>query len=155
MANIKLSPHLVVAAGDRAIAFYQAAFGATEVSCHKDGRDKIVHADLLLDGFAFSLADENPEWNALGPIARGGSPVVMTLSVDADVDALWGRAVAAGASVIYPIADQFYGARSGRIADPFGHQWMITMETEKISDEYLHRRMLAWEAEHAAKSSAS
>lgn len=151
MPDIKLVPHLVVADGDRAIAFYQAAFGATEVSRHKDGRDKIVHADLALGAFAFSLADEFPEWSSLGPLARGGSSVVLTLQVDADVDALWHRALAAGATIVYPLADQFYGARSGRVADPFGHQWLLTMPNEQVSDEEIHRRMLAWEAEQAAK----
>jgi len=151
MAELKLTPHLVVADGDRAIAFYRAAFGAVERSRHQDGGGKIVHADLALGGHAFSLADEFPEWNALGPLQRGGTSVVMTIEVDQGVDELWAQGLAAGGTVVYPLADQFYGARSGRLADPFGHQWLITMPTEDVSNEEIDRRMLAWEQAQKAK----
>ncbi|MFO0747093.1 MAG: VOC family protein [Myxococcota bacterium] len=151
MPTLALIPHLVVDDAARAIEFYCNAFGAIERSRHADSSGRIVHADLDLGSSKLSLADESPDWNALGPKQRGGTSVVMTLEVDADVDALWARALDAGATVIYPLADQFYGARQGRVADPFGHQWRISMTTEYVSDAEIQRRMAAWEAANPPK----
>ena len=111
-----------------------------------------MHADLTLDGHTFTLADEYPEYDAFGPKARGGTSVVLTYKVQSGVDAAWQRAVDAGAEVVYPLVDQFYGARAGRLHDPFGHQWMMTMEIEQLSDDELQRRLAAWDEAHDVTS---
>jgi PhnB protein len=90
------------------------------------------------------VSDEGDDGNGVAPASIGGKVTsVMALYV-ADVDRLWERAVAAGCEVIYPVADQFYGDRSGRLRDPFGHQWMLSSHTEDVDRHELDRRMQAW-----------
>jgi len=118
-----LMPHLVVRDAERAIAFYSEAFGAEELGerfTNSDGT--IAHAEIAVGGSPIALSDEAGQ--ELGPESIGGTPVRVSLYVD-DVDALADRAVAAGATVVYPIADQPYGLRGGRLRDPFGHLWIV------------------------------
>ncbi|MFC0527765.1 VOC family protein [Phytohabitans kaempferiae] len=118
-----LYPRLVVIGAAQAIDFYTAAFGAKETSRFLDDETGlIVHAELELAGVTLAVKDEGHGDPA--PPTLGGTPVVMALYVD-DADAVGRRMEQHGATVVYPIDDQPYGERAGRLADPFGHLWMI------------------------------
>jgi PhnB protein len=137
-----LTPYLVMRDAARAIDFYRDVFGATEVSrfAMQDGR--VGHAELRIGDSNFMLSDEFPEMGYAGPATRGGTTVGMQLYL-ADCDAVFERAVAAGSKVLKPLADQFYGDRSGTIEDPFGHWWTISTHIEDVSDEEIARRAAA------------
>ena len=117
-----IAPMLSVRNGMKAIAFYQAAFGAVEVFRVDDGAGHVV-ARFSVAGAEFWLADESPEHSNFSPESLGGGTVRMVMIV-AEPDAAFERAVAAGGSVIWPVSNQ-YGWRLGRIVDPFGHHWEI------------------------------
>src|ERR1700690_4408792 len=117
-----IAPMLSVRSGAKAIAFYKAAFGARELF-RLNAEDGAVMARLSVDGAEFWMADESPEHFNFSPESLGGSTVRMVMIV-ADPDAAFERAVAAGATVVVPVANQ-YGWRLGRIVDPFGHHWEI------------------------------
>lgn len=125
MATInKMYPRLVVSDGARAIEFYVAALGAQRGERHTDDNGKIVHAELKLgDAFTIAIKDEGDGDPA--PTSLGGSPVIMAIDVD-NADAVGDAMITAGARVVYPIQDWEYGSRGGRLADPFGHLWMIS-----------------------------
>jgi PhnB protein len=140
-----LVPHLVVKGAARAIAFYVDALGARELgraTDHKLG-DLIVHAELAIGDARFTVAEEARDWKNDAPTSLGGSPVVLTLTVG-DARAVGARMEKAGATVIYPIADQFYGKRQGRLRDPFGHLWIISQDLEALSYEEVQRRVDAF-----------
>ena len=115
-------PRLVVSDAAKAIDFYVAAFGAEETERYTDDGGKIVHAAVKIGDIAIAVKDEGDGDPA--PTSLGGSPVILALTVD-DADAVGAAMERAGATVIYPIRDQEYGSRGGRLADPFGHLWMI------------------------------
>jgi PhnB protein len=134
-----LYPRLVVSDASKAIDFYLAAFapfGAEEVARYTVG-GKIVHAEVRVGGLRLALKDEGDGDPAPGPVGR--TSVIMSLEVD-DADAVGAAMLAAGATVIYPIADQGYGSKGGRLGDPFGHQWMIMQQVEDLSPEEIQRR---------------
>lgn len=135
-----LTPYLICRKAALAIEFYKRAFGATEDYrlVQEDGR--IGHAELLIDGARFSLADEFPEMDCKSPETFGGSPVTLHLYVP-DVDAVFARAKAAEARVLSAPQDQFYGDRVCRLADPSGHVWMIATRKEEVSPAEMQRRM--------------
>ena len=133
-----VTPYLIVNAGAKALDFYARAFGAIE-RLRIDAGGKIGHAEITIGDSCIMLADEHPEIGALGPTTVGGSPVSLHLYVE-DVDAAVARAVAAGATLVRPVADQFYGDRVGGVADPFGHRWFIATHKEDLSSEELQRR---------------
>lgn len=147
-----VSPHLVVADAPAAIDFYKQVFGATERLRLADPKlsGKIVCAELVVGDSVISLAEEAPEWNTRGPKRLGGTPVTLSLSVD-DPDAVAARAVAAGARVVYPVQDQFYGHRAGRVEDPFGHQWIVSKVLEVLSEAEMQARMAKWWEQQDAK----
>jgi PhnB protein len=118
-----LTPKLIVRGAADAIAFYVEVFGAREQERYEDD-GRIVNATLTLGKSSFALADETPQWHNHAPVSLGGTPVILTLDVK-DPDAVCARAVARGAKVIFPVADQSYGHRAGRIQDPFGHVWIL------------------------------
>jgi PhnB protein len=118
-----IKPVLSVRNGAAAIEFYCRAFGAVEIM-RVSSPDGAVVAELSVDGASFFLADESPENGNYSPQTIGGNSVRMEISV-VDPDAFFAKALAAGATEIYPIADQDYGYRLGRLADPFGHHWEI------------------------------
>jgi PhnB protein len=118
-----IAPMLSVRNGVAAIEFYKAAFGAEEMYRVDDGSGAVV-ARLSVDGADFWLADESPQNFNFSPESLGGGSVRMVMIVK-DPDAAFERAVAAGATLVWPVADQPYGWRVGRIADPFGHHWEI------------------------------
>jgi PhnB protein len=134
-----LIPYLAVHDAAKAIAFYQQAFEASELYRLIDPESsKIGHAELLINGTMFMLADEYPAHNKT-PQTLGGTTVKLTLMVE-DVDAVVDRASAAGATVVMPPSDQFYGHRSASVRDPFGHEWMLQKESEKVTYEEQQRR---------------
>jgi PhnB protein len=117
-----IAPMLSVRSGAKAIEFYKAAFGAIELF-RLDADSGAVVAQLSVEGAQFWLADESPEHFNFSPESLGGSSVRMVMTVD-DPDGLFERAVAAGASVVWPVSKQ-HGWRIGRIVDPYGHHWEI------------------------------
>lgn len=137
-----ITPYLIVSDGAGAIAFYAKAFGAAERMRHTMPDGRIGHAELTIGDSMVMLADEFPEQNARGPGALGFSPVGLHLFV-ADVDAVVARATGAGAAIVRPVADQFYGDRSGSVSDPFGHVWHVTTHIEDVSPDEIARRMAA------------
>ena len=131
-------PHLIVSNGLAAIDFYKSVFGATEG--HRmmapDGK-RLMHGEIVLDGHKFFLSDEfeASEGGTLkSPKALGGTCVRITIEVE-DADATVERAVAAGAKVLMPLQDLFWGARYGKILDPFGHEWGINQQLKEQSEE--------------------
>jgi PhnB protein len=131
-----------------AIDFYKRAFGARETMRLTEPGGRIGHAQMLIGNTMVMLGDEYPEYGIKGPESLGGSPVRMHLYVD-DVDAVAAQAVEAGARLISPIADQFYGDRSGRLADPFGHLWILATHVEDVTAEEMQHRLDAMVAESA------
>lgn len=137
-----LAPYLTVVDAAKALEFYREAFGAVERYRLVDKNSgKIGHAELLIQGSLVMLAEEDPAWNQ-SPQTLGGTPFKLSLMVD-DPDAAIEQAERAGASVLMPAQDQFYGFRCGSIRDPFGHEWMLQREIEKVSPEEMQRR---WDA---------
>ena len=134
-----VTPYLCVKGGADAIEFYKKAFGAKEIMRMGAPDGKVGHAEIEIGGDRIMLADEFPEMGFLSPKTIGGSPVMMHLYVE-DVDAMFARATSAGAKVTRPIADQFYGDRSGGIEDPFGHKWYLATHKEDLSMEEIDKR---------------
>ena len=119
----RMCPRLAVEGGAEAIGFYTAALGAKEIKRFTDDAGAIVHAELELGRYVIMVKDADQYDPAPGQL--GGSPVIISLEVD-DVDGLGQRMTDAGASVVFPIADQEYGKRGGRLRDPYGHLWMLS-----------------------------
>lgn len=138
-------PYLTVKGAAEAIEFYKTAFGATERYRLTDKSGTIGHAEIMIAGCMIMLSDENPAWNK-SPQTLGGTPVKFSLMVE-NADAAVARAEAAGATVTMPMMDMFYGHRSGAVRDPFGHEWMIQHEIEKVAPEEVQKRWDAMGAE--------
>lgn len=136
-----LNPYLSVTKTADAIEFYAKAFGAVETGPRLTTPDaSIVHTEMKIGDCTFMLSDENPDFENQSPLSLGGTPVRLNLEV-ADADAVAEQAVKAGAELVIPIADQFYGYRSGRLVDPFGHQWILSQKVEDLSHEEMQKRM--------------
>ncbi len=132
------SVSLAVSDAAAAIDYYRKAFGAKELYRLADPTNgKVGHAELTIDGARIMLADEYPEYNK-SPSTLGGSPVRLTLKV-ADVDAAYQRAIGAGGIAVRGPADQFYGHRSACLTDPFGHEWMLFKELQKMEPAEMQR----------------
>jgi PhnB protein len=123
MQASSLTPMLTVTDAPAAIDFYRRAFHATEHSRVQAPTGQIV-AEMSIDGYRFFVVDENPQAFNLSPETLGGTSVRINLLVD-DPDAGTAQAIEAGATEVFPVADQPYGLRQGRVADPFGHHWLI------------------------------
>jgi len=137
-----VTPYLIVKGAARAIDFYRQAFGAAEAVRMAMPDGKVGHAEMTIGDSRIMLADEFPERDIRGPEAYGGSPVMIHLYVE-DVDAVAKQAVALGAKELTPVADQFYGDRSGTFLDPFGHHWHISTHKEDVPEEELRKRAAA------------
>jgi PhnB protein len=135
-----VTPYLIVKGAARALDFYKKAFGATEIMRFGGPDGKVGHAEIRIGNSPIMLADEFPEMGANAPQSPGSSGASILLYVD-NVDALTAQAVAAGAKVVRPVEDKFYGDRAGTVADPFGHVWSIATHKEDVSIEEMQRRM--------------
>jgi PhnB protein len=137
-----VTPRLVVRNGADAIGFYRAAFGAVEVGERFTGpAGELIHAEVRIGDSIVMISDEAEEGApARSPESLGGTVSAIMATYWADVDVVWERAVAAGAEVVYPLADQFYGERGGRLRDPCGQQWMLSQRIENVSAGEMARR---------------
>jgi PhnB protein len=133
------TPYIIVNDASAAINFYQSVFGASEFIRLADPSGKVMHAELRIGSAAIMLADEFPEMGYRSPSTLGGSPVSLLLYVK-EVDAVFARAIAADATQIMPVSDQFDGDRRGTLRDPFGHIWLLASKVEEISPEEIQRR---------------
>ena len=136
-----VTPHLVVKGASQAIEFYKRAFGAEEIKRlpGPDGKS-LIHAELKIGNSRLLLVDEFPEMDCRGPRSVGGSPVSIHMFVD-DVDAAFDKALAAGAEVRMPLADQFWGDRYGVLTDPFGHIWsIVATHREDLTPQEIGKR---------------
>ncbi len=137
-----VTPYLILNDAASALEFYKQAFGAV-VLVRMDGPDgKVGHAEIKIGDSMLMLGGENLEMGYRGVQSYGGSPISIMLYVE-DSDALFNQAVAAGAEVKQAMKDQFYGDRSGAVADPFGFQWHISTHKEDVAPEEMQRRMAA------------
>ena len=135
-----VTPHLICAGAAEAIEFYKKAFGAVEAARLPGPGGKLMHAMIRIGGSAVMLVDEMPEWGAFGPKSLKGSPVTIHLYVE-DADAVFARAVKAGAKVTMPLDDAFWGDRYGKLEDPFGHHWSVATHVRDVSPEEMQREM--------------
>jgi PhnB protein len=135
----QVSPYLCVDGADAAIRFYSDVFGATERMRMGGGpgdpADKVGHAELQIGDGLIMLADEFPEMGAVGPKTVGGTPVTISVYVED-----FARALAAGATELRAVEDQFYGDRSGQFEDPFGHRWSVSTHVEDVPPDEMARR---------------
>ena len=125
-----------------ALDFYKRAFGAEELFRLTEPSGRIGHAEIKLGGTTLMLSDEYPEMGIVGPQALGGTSFSIHLHVD-NADAWIERAVAAGATVVRPAKDAFYGERSGNVRDPFGHEWLLGHQIEDVTPQEMQRRYTA------------
>ncbi len=135
-------PYLRVRSAPEAIVFYTHVFGAKERFRLTEPSGRIGHCELDLGNIVLMLSDEYPEYGVTGPQTPGTTGFLLHLHVD-DCDALAAQALAAGATLVRKAADAFYGERSCTIRDPFGHDWMLGHEIEKVDPEEMQRRFTA------------
>lgn len=147
-----MSLYICVANANAAIDFYREAFGAKELWRLVEPDGKIGHAELQIGSTTFMLSDEYPDYNSLSPTTIGGSSVRLHLDVT-DVDAFAEHAIKAGATLVRPIADQFYGDRSGQLADPFGYTWIVSTHIKDVPVEEMQKEMDKWTQEESTKNS--
>lgn len=132
-----VTPYLIVRDAARAIDFYQRAFGATELFRLPTPDGKVAHAEIKIGNSPVMLADESKEFP--GPQTLGGAAVSLMIYTP-DVNTVFAQALAAGGTQQRPLADQFYGDRTGTLVDPFGHVWTIATHTEDVAPEEMDRR---------------
>ncbi len=137
----RISVYLCVDGAAEAIDFYTGVLGLTE-SRRMTFAGRIGHCELRLGDSLVMLSDEWPEMGVVGPKTLGGTPVSMAVNVE-DCDATFAAALAAGATELSPVEDQFYGDRMGQFLDPWGHKWSVHTHIEDVDDEELDRRAAA------------
>lgn len=135
-----VTPHLICAGAADAIEFYQRAFNAVEVMRFPGPQGKLIHAQIRIGDSAVMLVDEFPEMGGFGPKALRGSPVTVHLFVE-DVDTVVARAIQAGAKVLMPLADMFWGDRYCQLEDPFGHHWSVATHMRDLTLEQMQQEM--------------
>jgi PhnB protein len=134
-----ITPHLVVNNATQALDFYKNAFGAQVLNVHNTPDGKVMHAEIKIGDSKLFLADEFPGMGCPSPKTAGGSSVVLNL-YSSNVDQLFNKAVASGATVTMPLANQFWGDRYGQVTDPFGHHWALGQHVEDVAPEELEKR---------------
>ena len=144
-----VTPYLIVRDAAKAIDFYRAAFGAVELLRMPMPDGSVAHAEVKIGDSPVMMGEENPAWGSKSPLTLGGTPAGLMIYVP-DCDAVVARAVAAGATVLKPLADQFYGDRSGTVTDPFGHQWTVATHIEDVPPAEMQARMEAMAAKMGA-----
>jgi PhnB protein len=137
-----ITPYLMMDGAARAIAFYQEAFGATELFRMADDKGRVGHAEIRIGDSVVMLADTQPGATCSSPPSLGGSTVGLMIYLE-DVDTVFARALKAGGKSIRPLANQFYGDRSGTLEDPFGHVWTVATHVEDVPPEEIERRVAA------------
>lgn len=142
-----ITPYLIVNGAKNAIEFYKKAFGAKLVFCMDKEGGKVGHAEMQIGDSKFMLADECSEMKAHAPITGQRPPVGIHLYIK-NVDAIVERAVAAGAVVTRPVADQFYGDRSCGLEDPFGHSWYVATHIENVTPAKIKKRLAEMGGSH-------
>ena len=143
------TPYLVITGAANALAFYAKAFGAREKVRMDMPNGSVMHAEIQIGDSMIMLAEENPMWGTKSPLTLGGNATHVMLYVK-DADAFVARAVAAGATVAQPLANQFWGDRYGKVADPFGHLWSVATHIEDLSPKQMKLR-----ADEAIKAMAN
>ena len=138
----QITPYLYVDGASAAIEFYRTVFGATERMRMDAPGGKIGHAELEIGDSLIMLSDEYPDMGARAPKTIGGTPVMLNVYVE-DVDAVFARAIDAGATARRPVQDQFYGDRTGQFEDPFGHQWNVATHVEDVPPDEMAKRAAA------------
>ena len=146
-----VTPYLFTSDAAKALDFYRTAFGAKEIMRMDSPDGKVMHSEIQIGDSRLMVANECPEMGSKSPQKLGGSPVCIHLYVE-DADAVTQRAEKAGAKVLRPIQNQFYGDRSAMLADPFGHMWNISTHKEDVSPDEIKRRAMAMfkERQHAS-----
>jgi len=139
-----VTPYLIMDDAARALEFYKKALGAVELMRFPAPGGRIGHAEIKIGDSQVMLADESPEQGQKSLRTIGGSPISLMVYVE-DVDARVAQAVAAGAKITRPVANQFYGDRTGGIEDPFGYQWYLATHVEDVSPDEIARRVKAME----------
>lgn len=137
-----ITPHIVVRDAPQAAEWYARALGAHEHHRVPLPGGKLMSVELRFGDSAVMLADEFPEAGVVSPLAFGGTAVVLHLFTE-DVDTLWQRAIAAGAEMVHPLQDQFWGDRQGQIVDPFGHKWNLAQHVRDVPPEEVARAAAA------------
>lgn len=135
-------PYLRVHSAAEAIQFYSRAFDAKEQFRLTEPGGRIGHAEIKIGPTTVMLADEHPEMGIRGPRSLGGTTFSIHLHVE-DVDQAYAQALSAGATIVSPLQDQFYGERSGTVRDPFGHEWLLGGQIESVTPEEMQRRFTA------------
>jgi PhnB protein len=143
-----VTPYLFIRGAGGAIEYYKNIFGATEVIRLSGPIGQVAHAELKIGDSIIMLADENPKIGAMSPQTAGGVSMCLHVYVE-KVDDVVQKAVEAGAKLLRPVQDQFYGDRSGTLIDPFGHMWSVATHVEDVSPDEMKQR-----AEKAMKHSA-
>jgi PhnB protein len=134
-----ITPYLIVKDAAKAITFYKNAFGAKEIFRMDTPNGKIGHAELQIGDSRIMMGDESPDMGAVAPLGEKMSSFSLLIYVE-DVDLLFKRAIEAGATVLRPLKDEFYGDRMGTLQDPFGHVWNLGMHIEDVSPEEMKKR---------------
>lgn len=138
------TPTLVVSNARAAIAFYEAVFSATTLSCaHAPNGTTVLQAELKIGTSVIRIGDEIPEFGIVSPTTLGGSPAPVHLYIDA-VDDIWQKAIEAGARIVVPLADTYWGERFGRFVDPFGHIWSVAQRLEILTPSQVADRAKAF-----------
>jgi PhnB protein len=147
-----VTPYLTCKNAAKAIEYYKSVFGATEALCMKSPDGKIGHAELKIGDSHIFVSDEFPGMNsAPTPGVRSACGVFVYVE---NVDDVFNRGVAAGATVDMPLMNQFWGDRYGKITDPFGHQWALSQHVEDVAPEEMERRSKEWQAKMAKATAA-
>ena len=134
-----VTPHLNVRDADQALEFYKKAFGAKVTVRMPGPGGKVLHAEIKIGDSHLFLADEMPEWGSRSPLTIGGTATAVCLYVE-DADTVFDQAVAAGAKVLMPLQDQFWGDRYGKLMDPYGHEWAVATHLEDLTPEEMKKR---------------
>jgi len=135
-----VTPYLTIKGAAKAIEFYKKAFGAKEIGRLPMPDGRLGHAEIQIGDSRVMLSDEYPEMGGKSPETLGGTAMGLMLYVP-NSDEVFARAVAAGAKAVEPVKDQFYGDRSGRLEDPFGHKWFVATHIEDVTMEEMGERM--------------
>lgn len=145
-----ITPNITVKDAAKAIDFYKNAFGATEVMRMPGPGGKVMHAELKLGDSTFMLGDEMPEMGNKGPKSYGGTPTSFYVYVE-NVDNAWKKALGAGGKEVMPLNTMFWGDRTGRLEDPFGHHWVLAQHVKDVTPEEMKKAGDEWMKEMQSK----